>query len=188
VNYTIEKSLIEGCRKKDRKAQKELYKLYFGFSMKICLRYSKDKEEALEMVNDGFMKVFLNIHRYKDRLSFKAWMSTIMINLSIDNYRSKIRKITMEELTNRHDLEESEHILSKLNYEELVKLVQKLSTAYRTVFNLFVIDGYTHEEISKMLSISVGTSKSNLFKAREHLKVMLKDLEESGRNLKYNSL
>lgn len=145
--------------------------------MKICLRYSNDKEEAVEMVNDGFMKVFMNIGKYRESFPFKSWLSTIMINTSIDHYRTRIKKITMEELKASHDLEESENILSKLNYEELIKLVQRLSIAYRTVFNLFVIDGYSHEEISKMLSISVGTSKSNLFKAREHLKMMLRELE-----------
>ena len=189
MDPSFEKELIEGCRKKDRKSQKELYRHYFGFSMKICMRYSKDKEEALEMVNDGFMKVFLNIQRYKENFLFKSWLSTIMINTSIDYYRTRVKKITMEELKANHDLEESEHILSKLNYEELIKLVQKLSVAYRTAFNLFVIDGYSHEEISKMLSISVGASKSNLFKAREHLKLMLKELENQAEpEAKYKSL
>ncbi|WP_423146827.1 RNA polymerase sigma factor [Rubrolithibacter danxiaensis] len=175
----IQKNLIEGCRKKDRKSQKELYRLYFGLAMKICLRYSKDKEEALELVNDGFMKIFLNIDRYNENFSFQSWLSTIMINISIDHYRSKIKKISMEELKTTHEPPESEHILSKLNYEELIKLVQRLSVSYRTVFNLFVIDGYSHEEISKMLAISVGASKSNLFKAREHLKKMLRDIEDT---------
>ena len=84
----------------------------------------------------------------------------------------------MEELNSSHELEEKEHILSRINYDDLIKLVQKLSTTYRTVFNLFVIDGYTHEEIASMLSISVGASKSNLFKARYKLKEMLNSIEE----------
>ena len=189
MNSPLEKELINGCRKKDRKSQKELYRCFYGFSMKICMRYSKDREEALEMVNDGFMKVFLNISKYKESFPFKSWLSTIMINTSIDYYRIRVKKITMEELKANHDLEESEHILSKLNYEELIKLVQKLSVAYRTAFNLFVIDGYSHEEIAKMLSISVGASKSNLFKAREHLKLMLKELESRPEiEVKYKSL
>lgn len=83
----------------------------------------------------------------------------------------------MEELKNNYDLQDSDNILSKLNYDDLIKLVQKLSIGYRTVFNLFVIDGYNHEEIAKMLSISTGTSKSNLFKARQHLRDMLKEME-----------
>jgi len=165
--------LINGCINKDRRSQKELYRLYYGYSMRICLRYSKNKDEAVEMVNDGFMKVFMNMSKYDNQRSFNAWLSTIMINTSIDYYRSRIRKIEMEELNAKHEVEDSENILSHLNYEDLIKLVQKLSYAYRTVFNLFAIDGFSHEEISEMLSISVGTSKSNLFKARENLKKML---------------
>jgi RNA polymerase sigma-70 factor (ECF subfamily) len=179
VEKFIDKNLLEGCIKRDRKSQKELYRIYYSFSMKICLRYAQSKEEALEIVNDGFMKVFYNIHRYNSNYSFISWLSTLMINISIDRYRARIKKITMEELKVNHEAEESEHILSKLNYESLIQLVQKLSVAYRTVFNLFVVDGYSHEEIAEMLSISVGTSKSNLFKARENLKKMLKEIEES---------
>lgn len=141
--------------------------------MRICLRYAKNKDEAVEMVNDGFMKVFMNIQRYDVDRPFKGWLSTIMINTSIDYYRNRIKQIEMEELNGKHEVEDSENILSHLNYEDLIKLVQKLSYAYRTVFNLFAIDGYSHEEISNMLSISVGTSKSNLFKARENLKKLL---------------
>jgi len=155
--------------------------------MKICLRYAKNKEDAVEIVNDGFMKVFTNINRYRDDYSFKSWLSTIMINTSIDHYRSIIKKITMEELNPNHDLEESEHILSRLQYQELIKLVQNLSAAYRSVFNLFVIDGFSHEEIAEMLSISVGTSKSNLSRARENLKKMLKDLESDNKGINYYS-
>ncbi len=167
--------LINGCISKDRRTQKELYQLYYGYCMRICLRYAKSKDEAVEMVNDGFMKVFMNMHKYDRQRSFNAWISTIMINTSIDYYRNRIKKIEMEELNAKHEVEDSENILSHLNYEDLIKLVQKLSYAYRTVFNLFAIDGFSHEEISAMLSISVGTSKSNLFKARENLKKMLAD-------------
>jgi RNA polymerase sigma factor (sigma-70 family) len=165
--------LINGCIKKDRRSQKELYRLYYGYAMRICLRYAKNKDEAVEMINDGFMKVFMNIQRYDVERPFNAWLSTIMINTSIDYYRNRIKQIEMEELNGKHEMEDSENVLSHLNYEDLIKLVQKLSYAYRTVFNLFAIDGYSHEEISSMLSISVGTSKSNLFKARENLKKLL---------------
>ncbi|MDQ7949804.1 MAG: RNA polymerase sigma factor [Pedobacter sp.] len=165
--------LIKGCVKKDRKSQKELYKLYYGYSMRICLRYAKCKDEAVEMVNDGFMKVFTHIDRYEKDRSFNAWISTIMINTSIDYYRKRIKRIQMEELNANHELEDSGNILSHLNYNDLINMVQRLSYAYRTVFNLFVIDGYSHEEIAETLAISVGTSKSNLFKARENLKKML---------------
>lgn len=166
-------NLIEGCVKKDRKSQKELYKLYYGYALRICLRYAKNKDEAIEVVNDGFMKVFMHIARYQVEQSFNSWLSTIMINTAIDHYRKRIKQLEMEELNEQHQVEDRENILSNINYEDLIKLVQKLSYAYRTVFNLFAIDGYTHEEISKLLHISVGSSKSNLFKARENLKKML---------------
>lgn len=143
--------------------------------MRICLRYAKSKDEAVEMVNDGFMKVFNHIGKYEKDRSFNAWISTIMINTSIDYYRKRMKQIQMEELNANHELEDSSNILSHLNYNDLINMVQKLSYAYRTVFNLFVIDGYSHEEIAEMLTISVGTSKSNLFKARENLKKMIKE-------------
>ncbi|MES2416569.1 MAG: RNA polymerase sigma factor [Bacteroidota bacterium] len=173
-------NLIDGCIKKDRKSQKELYRLYYGYALRICLRYAKNKDEAVEVVNDGFMKVFTNISRYDVNLSFNSWISTIMINTSIDQYRKRIKQIEMEELNTMQEVEDRENILSHLNYEDLIELVQKLSHAYRTVFNLFAIDGYNHEEISTMLQISVGTSKSNLFKARENLKKMLTDSKSNG--------
>lgn len=169
----LNSNLIEGCIKKDRKSQKELYRLYYGYALRICLRYTKNKDEAVEVVNDGFMKVFMNIVRYELEQSFNSWLSTIMINTAIDHYRKRIKQLEMDELNEQHQVEDRENILSNINYEDLIKLVQKLSYAYRTVFNLFAIDGYTHEEISDLLQISVGSSKSNLFKARENLKKML---------------
>ncbi len=169
--------IISGCKSRDRKSQKELYKLYFGFSMKICLRYAEHKEEAVEIVNDGFMRVFTNLSKYDTGRPFNSWLSTIMINTSIDYYRKRIRRSKMEELNSNHEVEENEHILSKINYIDLIRLVQNLSLSYRTVFNLFVIDGYNHEEIANMLSISIGTSKSNLFKARLKLKEMLNKMD-----------
>jgi RNA polymerase sigma-70 factor (ECF subfamily) len=174
VDESIIQELIDGCKRKDRKSQKGLYQGYYSYAMRMCIRYAKDKDEAIELVNDGFLRVFINIHRYDKTKPFKPWLSTIMINTSIDHYRKQIRRMEMEELNAKHELEDQESILSHIHYEELIILVQKLSVAYRTVFNLFAIDGYSHEEISSMLSISVGTSKSNLFKAREQLKKMLK--------------
>ncbi|MDA9555657.1 RNA polymerase sigma factor [Pelobium sp.] len=177
-----EQVIIANCRKKQRAAQKELYQLYYGYAMKICLRYANDYEEALELVNDGFMKVFTKLDLYEPSRSFKSWLSTIMIHTAIDHYRKKIKQQRMEELENAHQLEERDHILAGLHYQDLVKLVQKLSIAYRTVFNLFVIDGFSHQEISQKLSISEGTSKSNLFKARQQLKEMIKEMD----NLNYH--
>ena len=169
--------LLEKCLSKDRKAQKELYELYFGHALKICLRYANDRDEAIELVNDGFMKIFTKLHLYQPNYSFKSWLIRIMINTAIDFYRSKIKKLHMEDLEKVGDFKEQENILSGLQYQDIVRLVQKLSVAYRTVFNLFVIDGFSHLEISEKLSISIGTSKSNLFKARQQLKEMILNME-----------
>ncbi len=173
----VENTLIAACKNKDRKAQKALYQFYFGYAFKICLRYANNREEAIELVNDGFMKVFNKLHLYEKDYTFKTWLCRVMINTAIDHYRIKIKKLRMEELEKADKLGSKEDILSALQYQDLVKLVQKLSIAYRTVFNLFVIDGYSHSEIAEKLSISEGTSKSNLFKARQQLKEMIISLD-----------
>lgn len=183
MEHQSEALIIKGCKDGHRKAQKALYQLYYGYAMKICLRYANDKDEALELVNDGFMKVFTKIHLYQPSHPFKSWLSTIMIHTAIDHCRKKIKLQYMEDLENANNLSEQDYILANLNYQDLVKLVQKLSTAYRTVFNLFVIDGFSHQEIAQKLSISEGASKSNLFKARKQLREMIEELE----NVRINS-
>ncbi len=182
VEFTTEQSFIEGCRKKDSNCQKLLYKHFFAYAMKICLRYAPDRDEAVEIVNDGFMKVFTKINTYNSDYAFKTWLGKIMINTAIDYYRSGLKKMQMEDLEKAKDIGANDFVFSNLYYEDLIKMVQKLSLAYRTVFNLFVIDGFSHEEIAEKLSITVGTSKSNLFKARLHLKEMLKTMGEDRYN------
>jgi RNA polymerase sigma factor (sigma-70 family) len=178
LEYITELQIIDGCRKKQRKAQKNLYQLYYGYSMKICLRYANDRDEALELVNDGFMKVFTKLDLYESKRSFKSWLSTVMIHTAIDHYRKKVKLQRMENIENAIDVYEKDHILANLHYQDLVKLVQRLSVAYRTVFNLFVIDGFSHQEIADQLSISEGTSKSNLFKARQQLRAMILEMDD----------
>jgi len=178
--------LIDGCLKQDRKSQKLLYKAFYGFSMGICLRYAGNRDQAAEVMNQGFMKVFTRINSYSPDKPFKAWLGKIMINTSIDHYRANVKMAYMD------DLEEAEHISDgdlpdkNLSYNDLLNMVQQLPTAYRTVFNLFAIEGYTHEEIAEMLNINAGTSKSNLHKARIKLKKMVLDAEPPAKNTNYN--
>lgn len=179
--------LIRGCIKRDRMSQKKLYKAFYGFSMAICLRYAGDRDEAAEVMNQGFFKVFTNIDRYDATRPFKAWLGRIMMNASIDYYRSNLKMAYTD------DLEKAEHISNgdmadrKLHYEDLLQLIQKLPNAYRTVFNLFAIDGLSHEEIAEKLGISTGTSKSNLHKARQKLKQMIEDAESSVNNRRFDA-
>lgn len=166
--------LIDGCLQFNREAQRKLYQYFYGYAMSICVRYSKSNEEAHEVLNDGFMKVFTKIEKYDSEKSFKGWLRRVMINTALDNYRHNYKHY------HHHNLEEagqeiiSEAITHQLSHADLMHLIQRLSPGYRTVFNLYAIDGYTHEEIAESLGISVGTSKSNLFKARANLQAMLK--------------
>ena len=172
--------LIEGCRQNDRKCQKMLYKALYGFAMGICLRYAGNRYEAAEIMNTGFFKVMTNMDKYDVSKPFKAWLGRIMMNTSIDYYRANLKVAYTEDLDTADGVGVSEVVTSKLGYDELLALVQKLPEAYRTVFNLFAIDGYTHEEIGEMLGINPGTSKSNLHKARQKLQKMLAQTESSG--------
>jgi RNA polymerase sigma factor (sigma-70 family) len=178
--------LIGGCIKQERGSQKMLYKAFYGFSMGICLRYANNREEAAEVMNQGFYKVFTRIETYDTSRPFKAWLGKIMMNVSIDYYRANLKMAYTEDLDKAEYVSDGELADRKLNYDDLLAMIQKLPNAYRTVFNLFAIEGYSHEEIGEMLNISSGTSKSNLHKARQKLKQMVLEADESGNNNNYN--
>lgn len=165
--------LVKGCLNDDRLSQKLLYKAYYGFAMGICLRYAVNRYEASEIMNQGFYKVFKNLTKYDITKPFKAWLGRIMVNTSIDYYRSNLKIAYTEELDKAEHINDTDFADRNLNYNELLDMVSQLPRAYRTIFNLFAIEGYSHEEIGDMLNISTGTSKSNLHKAREKLKKMI---------------
>jgi RNA polymerase sigma factor (sigma-70 family) len=165
--------LVKGCLNEDRLSQKLLYKAFYGFAMGICLRYAANRYEASEIMNQGFYKIFKNIGKYDAAKPFKAWLGRIMVNTSIDYYRSNLKAAYTDELDKAEHINNTEYADKNLKYNELLDMVALLPRAYRTIFNLFAIEGYTHEEIGDMLNISTGTSKSNLHKAREKLKVMV---------------
>lgn len=173
--------LLAACVREDRHAQRRLYGQFYAFALGICLRYSRHREQAVEAVNDGFIKIFHTLGRFDPGLhpdvagSFRGWLKRIMIHTAIDHYRAEAHHQHGQELTDAA-LNRADHAatpLDSLSYDELLALVQRLPPAYRTVFNLAVIDDFSHEEIARQLGISVGTSKSNLSKARAHLRVLL---------------
>ena len=171
--------LIQGCKRNDRESQRLLYQHYYGYALSICVRYCNSYEEAREVVNDGFLKVFKKINQYKMDTSFNGWIRRIMINTSIDLYRKEKMHYTVfsgDELDETYSIEPT--IYNELTYKELIELIGGLSPAYRAIFNLHVIDGYTHKEIGKMLGVAEGTSKSNLLKARAKLRQALSKLSE----------
>jgi RNA polymerase sigma-70 factor (ECF subfamily) len=167
-------SLVQGCIQDDRESQGKLYKLFYGYAMSICTRYTKTREEAVEVLNDGFLKIFQKIGKYDSDKSFKGWVRKIMINTALDNYRQNLKHYYAQDVSELEQPAVLETADEKLHYADLIRLVQELSPGYRAVFNLYVIDGYTHEEIAQLLTIAVGTSKSNLSKARAYLQARLK--------------
>jgi RNA polymerase sigma factor (sigma-70 family) len=173
---------IKGCVRNSRESQKIIYSSFYGYALSICERYAGNNDDIMEILNDGFLKIFKEIHRYQPSYvdtvaSFKGWLRKIMVYTSIDHYR-KNKKHSLTGNTEPSTLQiavANENALDKLSYDEILKAIQLLSPAYRTVFNLFVIDGMSHEEISQKLGIAEGTSKSNLSKARMHLQRILSE-------------
>jgi RNA polymerase sigma factor (sigma-70 family) len=138
--------------------------------MSVCLPYADDREEAAEVLNDGFMKIFKSVKTFDLSRPFEPWFRKIMVNTAINSYRHHRLVIQGEEMEKARHAAEPENTLSSISYQEILDLLRKLPPAYRTVFNLYAIEGYKHEEIAEMLGISVGTSKSNLHRAKEALK------------------
>jgi len=174
---TAAAELLEGCVRGERAYQKKLYELYYGKMMSVCLRYAGNRDQAQDLLNEGFMKVFTNIHKYQPKHSLESWIRRIMINNAIDNYRKNKKHRNQQDIDLVYNYSENETITSKLSADEIMKLVQKLPPAYRTVFNLYAIEGFTHREVGEKLGVSEGTSKSNLSKARAKLQKMILELE-----------
>ena len=183
------KRLIKGCIKGKEKDCKTFYHRYHSFLMSICLRYARDREEAKDILQIGFVRIFKNLHQYNHSGSLQGWMKRIMINESINFFKrvNKENKTSyhddMMQIGMEHNHVTSAKVFDKLAYEELLELVHSLSPAYRTVFNLFVIEDYSHKEIADRLNITESTSKSNLVRARAILKekVLAKQMSEENK-------
>jgi len=168
-----EKGWIQACVRRERWAQKVLYEEYYSKMMGVCLRYANDEEEALDIMHEGFIKVFKHISKYQPGTSLSAWIRRIMVNTSIDYYRKNMRRRT-EDIEQAYDLSATEaDAISQCSEQEILAAIQELTPAYRTVFNLYVIEGYSHREIADLMDITESTSRSNLVKARLKLKETL---------------
>ncbi len=164
-----EQQFITALIREEKWAQQQLYEQYYGKMMGVCLRYAGSKDEALDLLHEGFIKIFQNIGKYRPGTSLTAWMRTIVVNTCIDYYRKAIRRRT-EDITEAYTHSNDEpDALSHLTEQEIMSAVQELSTAYRAVFNLYVVEGYSHKEIADALQITESTSRSNLVKARSKL-------------------
>jgi RNA polymerase sigma factor (sigma-70 family) len=177
-------SMLEGCRKGDRKSLEMLYKHFYGYAMGICLRYSRSRDEAIEILNDGFFKAMTNLDKYTTGLSFKGWLRRILINASIDYFRKNEKHYHNIDVSYIKNEQQKPDIFNQLSEKVILEAIQSLPPSYKVVFNLFVIEGYKHEEIAHKLGISPGTSKSNLNAARTRLMKILG--EEFDHKLKSN--
>ena len=177
---------VGACALNKRESQKIIYNSFYGYAMAICDRYTNNEEDALEILNDGFLKIFKEIHHYSPAYtdvvsSFKGWLRKIMVYTAIDHFRKyhKHRMVTDLDHVVMQTPSISEDAVDKLSYEEIIRAIQELSPGYRTVLNLFIIDGLSHDEIAERLGISTGTSKSNLSKARKQLQKILFKLNQT---------
>ena len=174
-------TLIAGCCKNDRNSQRDLYYLLHDYAMKISYRYFSRVEDAEELTNESFIKLFKNINQFdssrggEPEALLKGWFKRIVVNTCIDHLRRTHLKLVSQEISEESETfaDIQENGVDKLMYREIIEAIRKLTPVYRTVFNLFVIEGFSHEEISAQLNISIGASKSNLSKARHNLRKII---------------
>ncbi len=176
----IELELITACINRERRAEYELYKTTYSYLMGICFRYTNSREEADQMLNLGFLKILKNLDKYKPEIPFKVWIRRIMINIIIDEFRKEKRHKEnveyVEEYYDNSNYAEQNNALAKMNVEQIHELITKLPPMSQKVFNLYIIDGFSHKEIADMLNMSEGTSKWHLNFSRSKLKEMLDKL------------
>ncbi|MBL7780764.1 MAG: sigma-70 family RNA polymerase sigma factor [Saprospiraceae bacterium] len=165
--------ILNGCRNNDRRSQKLLYNRFYGYALSVALPYCSREVEAREVLNDAFLKVFTGIGRYDEALLFTTWLRTIVVRTAINHYHKHINDIVLYDMNEGLELSADDDFLSKMVANDVVALIQKLPPGYRLILNLFALEGHTHPEIAEMLGITVGTSKSNLSKARAKLKQLM---------------
>jgi RNA polymerase sigma factor (sigma-70 family) len=161
-----EKELIDGCAKGERASQKALYDRYCRKMMVFCLRYSKSKAEAEDILQEGFLKIFKNLSQFRSESRLDTWMTRIMINTALNHQRQKLYMLPMVDVTELNLPESEEVSLAGFHLSELIQMIQSLPDGCRIIFNLFAIEGYSHKEIGEMLEVSEGTSKSQYNRAK----------------------
>ncbi len=174
--------IIRGCVRNERKSQSDLFKLFYGRMLAVCMRYISDRDSAQDVVQEGFIKIFNKVNVFDFKGSFEGWMRRIFVNTAIDSIRRNKKDVFLTDNDNDFKMQAVDFIVdfesdqaTELKAEIALKAIQKLSPAYRTVFNLYVMEEYSHREIAEILGISEGTSKSNLAKAKANLQKRLNE-------------
>jgi RNA polymerase sigma factor (sigma-70 family) len=169
-----EDEIISQCKKGSLKYQEMLYKQFYGYAMGISLRYSLNRDDALEAVNDAFIKVFNAVHNYNTDKPFKAWLRTIVVNTAIDRRRKDLKFQLNIELDNAAPITGNMGAADNLNAQDILKLMNELPAIQLTIFNMYEIDGYNHDEIGNMLAIPASSSRVYLSRAKERLRKILR--------------
>jgi RNA polymerase sigma factor (sigma-70 family) len=165
-----EAEIIEGCKANKRDLQKALYQRYSAKMMMVCLRYTKNREEAEDVLQDGFVKLFSNIKQFNGAGSFEGWIRRIIVNTALEAIRKKKMDFSSDDINNLGNTQISEYdAVSNIALKDLLALIRELPNGCQVIFNLYVIEGYNHKEIAEKLAISEGTSKSQLSRAKQLL-------------------
>lgn len=161
-----DEQIIAGCRAGDRKYQELLYQRFASKMFTVCMRYAAESNSAQDLLQEGFVKIFKNIEKFRGEGSFEGWIRRIFVNTCLEFVRKKANMYVVQDTETVKVEYHDENALQKLMKEDLMEMIQSLSTGYRTIFNLYVIEGYSHKEIAELLNVTEGTSKSQLARAR----------------------
>lgn len=181
---TAESDLIKGCMEGNRRMQEELYSRFSSRMYAVCLRYAGNAEEAEDILQEGFIKIFKKLDSFRSEGSFEGWVRRIFVNTAIEHFRRKRYLMPVTEKEENTLEGKYNSVLDDLGAKDILALVQELSPGYRTVFNMYVVEGYTHKEIADMLGISEGTSKSQLSRAKVILQDMVRAFIDTQRSVK----
>lgn len=173
MSFEQEEKILKGCQANNSFAQKALYTKFAPTMFGICLRYASDYHTAEDILQDGFVKVFKNIHKFRSDGSLEGWMKRIFVNTAIEYYRKVAKAFRFSPLEVAGDTPYIDRQILELERNELLELIQQLPHGYRLVFNLYVIEGFSHNEISKKLNINIGTSKSQLARSKKYLRKLI---------------
>jgi RNA polymerase sigma-70 factor (ECF subfamily) len=168
-----EEQIRQGCVNNDRKYQQMLYNMFSAKMFSVCLRYANEYNSAQDLLQEGFVKVFKNMDKFRGEGSFEGWIRRIFVNTAIEHYRKQVNLYALHDTDAKGYEYYGDNALETLKHQDILKMIQKLSDGYRTVFNLYVVEGFSHKEIGDMMGISEGTSKSQLARARYLLQKMI---------------
>jgi RNA polymerase sigma factor (sigma-70 family) len=170
-----ESDLIRGCLDGNRRMQEQLYRQYAPKMYAVCNRYCNNANDAQDVLQEGFVKIFKNLANYRGEGSFEGWMRRIFVNTAIEHYRRKVNVFTMTEAVETTYEDNDWTVFDRLAEKDILDMVRQLSPGYRTIFNMYVVEGYSHKDIGALLGISEGTSKSQLARSKLILQKMLED-------------